>query len=161
MPSLRMTEDEIWPFVADAHNGIFTTLRRDGMPIALPVWFVVIDREIYVQTRGKKLARLQNDDRASFLVEDGTAWKDLRAVHFTGHAHLVTLEGELLERYRAETLRKYAGSRTARNDMPETTANAYRTAAGGIVKFVPDERILNWDNRKLQTATEPIAEGTR
>jgi nitroimidazol reductase NimA-like FMN-containing flavoprotein (pyridoxamine 5'-phosphate oxidase superfamily) len=151
MPSLRMSEDEIWSFVTDAPNGIFTTLRRDGMPIALPVWFVVLDREIYVKTRGKKLARLQNDDRASFLVEDGTAWKELRAVHLTGRAHLVELEDELRDRYRAEMARKYGGLRTARSEMPTSTADAYASAAGGIVRFVPDERILNWDNRKLYT----------
>jgi hypothetical protein len=149
MPSLRMTEDEIWSFVTESPNGIFTTLRRDGMPIALPVWFVVLDREIYVKTRGKKLTRLQNDDRASFLVEAGTAWKDLRAVHLTGHAHVVQLDGDLRDRYRAEMARKYGGLRTARTEMPASTADAYATAAGGIVRFVPDERILNWDNRKL------------
>jgi nitroimidazol reductase NimA-like FMN-containing flavoprotein (pyridoxamine 5'-phosphate oxidase superfamily) len=154
-----MTVDEIWSFVADAHTGIMTTLRRDGMPVALPVWFVTLDREIYVRTRGKKLARLQHDSRASFLVEAGTAWKELRAVHFTGHAELVDLEGELAERYRAENDRKYATSRTARGDMPAATANAYATAGGGIVHFVPDERVLHWDNRKLYAPAGPPETG--
>jgi nitroimidazol reductase NimA-like FMN-containing flavoprotein (pyridoxamine 5'-phosphate oxidase superfamily) len=161
MPSPRMTEDEIWSFVTDARTGIMTTLRRDGMPIALPVWFVTLDREIYVHTRGKKLARLRQDPRASFLVEDGTAWKELRAVHFTGQAHVIELEPELVERYRAEVDRKYATSRTASRDMPAATANAYATAIGGLVRFVPDERILHWDNRKLFTTSDELDEEDR
>ena len=55
MPSPRMTDDEIWSFVTDAHTGIMTTLRRDGYPISLPLWFACLDRQIYLRTRGKKL----------------------------------------------------------------------------------------------------------
>ena len=40
----RLTADEAWREIASAHTGILTTLRRDGMPIALSVWFVVEDR---------------------------------------------------------------------------------------------------------------------
>src|SRR5262249_18835819 len=114
-----------------------------------------------VRTRGKKLARLRHDPRASFLVEDGMAWKELRAVHFTGHAHVVDLEGELAQRYRAEMDRKYAGFRTARSEMPEATANAYETAIGGIVRFEPDDRVLHWDNKKLFITAEMLDEETR
>ncbi len=49
-PSLRLTDDEIWEFVAGSHTGIMTTLRRDGMPIALPVWFVCLDKVHYACT---------------------------------------------------------------------------------------------------------------
>ncbi|MGD9703727.1 MAG: pyridoxamine 5'-phosphate oxidase family protein [Acidimicrobiia bacterium] len=149
MASPRMSDDEIWAFVTDSHTGIMTTLRRDGMPISLPLWFVCLDRAIYVRTRGKKLARIANDPRAAFLVESGVAWSDLRAVHLTGRADLVDLDGALADRYRAEVDRKYAAHKTARSDMPKATADAYATAIGGIVRFTPDERVLHWDNRKL------------
>lgn len=149
MPSPRMTEDEIWSFVTDAHTGIMTTLRRDGVPIALPLWFVCLDRNIYARTRGKKLHRISNDPRASFLVESGERWADLKAVHLTGTAEIVDLDAELGGRFRAEMDRKYATSRTASGEMPEATAKHYATAIGGVVRFTPDERVLNWDNSKL------------
>jgi len=149
MASPRMNETEVWAFVTDAHTGIMTTLRRDGMPIALPVWFVCLDRQIYIRTRGKKLARIRHDARASFLVESGLAWTDLRAVHLTGSAEVVDLDDELAGRYHAEVDRKYSGFRTAVADMPADTARAYESAIGGIVRFTPDPRVLNWDNRKL------------
>src|SRR5436309_6210422 len=100
MASPRMTEAEIWAFVTDAPTGILTTLRRDGVPVALPLWFACLDRIIYVQTRGKKLERVAHDARASFLVESGHRWAELKAVHFTGRAEIVEPDRDLGRRFR-------------------------------------------------------------
>ena len=80
---VRLTPDEQWTTLEAAHTGIFTSLRRDGAPVALPVWFAVVDRKIYFRTptRAKKVLRVRHDDRCSCLVESGLAWKELKAVH--------------------------------------------------------------------------------
>ncbi len=52
---IRLTTEEAWDVVAGSHTGILTTLRRDGMPIALPVWFVVDDHTIALMTPGPRL----------------------------------------------------------------------------------------------------------
>ena len=148
-PTVRMSEDEIWEFLEAGHTGILTTLRQDGMPIALPIWFVCLDKLIYVGTRGKKLKRISNDPRASFLVEEGQRWAELRAVQMTGKAEIVDLEGDLSARYRAELDRKYSEYRTAGSAMPKATREVYTKAVSGVVRFTPDERVLHWDNRKL------------
>jgi nitroimidazol reductase NimA-like FMN-containing flavoprotein (pyridoxamine 5'-phosphate oxidase superfamily) len=149
-PTVRMTDDEIWSFVADAHTGILTTLRRDGTPITLPLWFCCVDRTIYVQSRGKKLDRIRHDPRASFLVEAGTRWVELKAVHLTGRAEIVDLDDPLSTRFRAELARKYAASRASGTEMPKASADVYRSAVRGIIRFTPDDRILQWDNAKLR-----------
>src|ERR1700727_968561 len=82
--SVRMTDDEAWQMLEQSVNGILTTLRRDGRPVTLPIWYVVLDRRIYIGTRGKKVLRARNDPRCSFLVEAGERWADLRAVHLDG-----------------------------------------------------------------------------
>ena len=148
-PTVRMSEDEIWQFVQEGHTGIFTTLRSDGMPIALPIWYVCLEDLIFIGTRGKKLKRILNDRRASFLVEEGQHWSKLRAVHMTGHAEIVDLDDTLSARYRTELDRKYSKYRTTTSAMPKETREAYTKAVSGVVRFRPDERILNWDNRKL------------
>lgn len=148
MPGFRLTPSEIWSYVADAHTGIMTTLRRDGMPIAMPLWFAVVDQTIFVHTRGKKLTRVANDPRASFLVESGERWRDLEAVHFTGVAEVVDLDAELLERVEAETSRKYDRFRSDPADMPGHIAAAYG-ATMRWVRFTPDARVLSWNNRAL------------
>jgi Pyridoxamine 5'-phosphate oxidase len=48
--------DEAWEAVGAAHTGILTTLRRDGGPIALPVWFVVDDRTVAMMTDNAGIA---------------------------------------------------------------------------------------------------------
>jgi nitroimidazol reductase NimA-like FMN-containing flavoprotein (pyridoxamine 5'-phosphate oxidase superfamily) len=146
--NVRMTDDEAWAMLRDAHTGIFTSLRSDGVPIALPLWFAAIDGAIYFNTRGKKLIRVRNDPRSSFLVEAGARWVDLNAVHLTGRAEIIELDPDLRAAFGAEIKRKYARFRGV-SVMPEESKRHYETARGGVVRFTPDARILTWDNRKL------------
>jgi hypothetical protein len=145
---VRLTADEAWDVVARAHTGIFTTLRRDGMPIALPVWFVALDRTICigVPARTKKVARVRHDPRASFLVESGLAWRDLEAVHLTGTVEVVD---DLREIRRIDEAldAKYGAFRTRQPDLPERTRAHYADRA--FLRLHPDERILSWDNRRI------------
>jgi nitroimidazol reductase NimA-like FMN-containing flavoprotein (pyridoxamine 5'-phosphate oxidase superfamily) len=152
MASPRMTEDEVWSFVAGAHTGILTTLRRDGMPISMPLWFACIDRVVYLSTRGKKLARIARDPRASFLVETGAAWADLKAVHLTGRADVIDPEPGLLALVEAETARKYDTFRTPAEHMPPAAAEVYARSMRWV-RFIPDTRVLQWDNSKLVGGT--------
>jgi nitroimidazol reductase NimA-like FMN-containing flavoprotein (pyridoxamine 5'-phosphate oxidase superfamily) len=145
--SVRLTDDEIWAMVTDAHTGIMTTLRRDGMPVSLPLWFACVDRVIYVHSRGRKLQRIAHDPRASFLVESGERWAELKAVHFTGRAEVVEPDAPTLTRIEAETARKYAAFRTPSTEMPDATALRY--AGMRWVGFTPDARVLSWDNAKI------------
>jgi nitroimidazol reductase NimA-like FMN-containing flavoprotein (pyridoxamine 5'-phosphate oxidase superfamily) len=144
-----MTEDEIWAFVTDAPTGILTTLRRDGVPVALPLWFACLDRTIYVQTRGKKLQRIAHDPRASFLVETGQRWVDLKAVHFTGTAEIIDAPPDLTHRFGAEIERKYDAMRAKGAEMSTSTSSYYQNVRSGLVRFTPDARILHWDNAKI------------
>jgi hypothetical protein len=150
--SIRLSRDEAWDFVTASHTGIFTTLRRDGVPIAMPVWFVALDSRIYMQTRGKKLLRIANDPRSSFLVESGDRWVELEAVHLTGVARVLTPGSALVDHVVEAMDRKYSAYRTDRTAMPDETRVAYTESAGGIVEFMPDDRILSWDNSRLGLA---------
>jgi hypothetical protein len=148
--SIRMSEDEAWAFVTAAHTGIFTTLRRDGSPIALPIWFAVVERRIYVSTRGKKVLRVRHDPRCSFLVEAGERWAELEAVHMSCTGRVLDDPApELLGRIRDEMGRKYDAFRTPARAMPEATRAAYDPAAGAMIELTPTGRILTWDNRRL------------
>jgi len=149
--SVRLTPDEAWDVLERAHTGILTTLRRDGMPISLPMWFVVLDRTICISAPSgtKKLARLRHDPRASFLVESGERWAELEAVHLTGRIEVVTDDAEIA-RIDASLDAKYAAFRTASTAMPQATRDHY--AGRTWLRLVADDRILSWDNRKLGLA---------
>lgn len=147
--SVRLSADEAWQVIGRAHAGVLTSLRRDGVPIALPVWFVALDRRIYVSgpAHTKKFARIRRDPRVSFLVEAGTRWADLVGVHVTGTAEVVA-DAPLLARVAAALDAKYAGFRTPRAEMPGATRAQYETATATI-EIRPDERVLSWDNARL------------
>lgn len=147
---VRMTEDEAWEFVTDAHTGILTTLRSDGFPIALPIWFAVVDQRIYVSTRGKKVVRARNDPRCSFLVESGDRWAELQAVHMTCDVRVVDeVDEDLRSRIGSEMTRKYAAFQTAPKKMAASTRKHYSAATGAMLELTPHDRKLTWDNRLL------------
>ena len=127
-----------------------STIDHDGGPHVTPMMMGLTDSHLLFSLTGKqKVRNLERDPRASFLVESGERWADLKAVHLTGRAEVVDLDTELGARFRDEMDRKYASARTAGSDMPKATAEHYTTAIGGIVRFTPDARVLNWDNAKL------------
>lgn len=146
---VRLNEDEAWQKIATSHTGVLTTLRADGTPVALPVWFVALDRAIYVSTpsRAKKVARVRNDPRASFLVESGARWAELQAVHLSGVVDVVDDEATVDE-IAAALDAKYVRFRTASAAMPAPTRAHY--AERTILRFVPSGRILSWDNARLE-----------
>lgn len=144
-----MSNDEAWTVLENAHTGALTSLRADGWPISLPVWFVALDRRIYVsgQAHTKKFARIRNDPRVSFVVESGTQWAELVGVHLTGRASFIE-DGEQLDRAMTALHAKYEGFRTPRPDMPSATRTHYETRTVTI-EIASDDRILSWDNSRL------------
>ena len=153
-PTVRMTEDEAWTMIAEAPVGILTTLRTDGTPVALPLWFVALDRCIYTSTRGKKLERVARDGRSSFLVDAGSAWSELRAVHLTGHSDVLDGDDDVLPTVLAALADKYGALRARGAAMPKVSREAYKRASGGVIRFTPDPSILTWDNRKITAPLE-------
>jgi PPOX class probable F420-dependent enzyme len=148
--SLRLSPDEAWAFLEKGHTGILTSLRRDGWPISLPVWYVVLDRRIYVSgpARTRKYGRMKRDPRVAFLVETGLKWKELAAVHVTGRARFVEDPAELA-RVQSAMDAKYAAYRTDRSKMPASTAQHYQQQGTATVWIEPEGKLLTWDNARL------------
>ena len=147
--SVRLSPDEAWSFLERAHTGIFTTLRADGSPVALPVWFVTLGRTICIGAPAgtKKIKRVRRDPRASFLVEQGERWAELQAVHLSGRVEIVDDEDVAMSVQRALD-EKYQAFRTPASSMPTQTQQHY--ARRTILRLHPDGRMLSWDNRRLQ-----------
>ena len=147
--SVRMTEDEAWQLLEESVNGILTTLRRDGRPVSLPIWYAVLDRRIYINTRGKKVDRARNDPRCSFLVEAGERWGDLRAVHLECTAAVIDPDPAWPRASVRRLTAKYAAYRTSRAAMPAATQERYAQLPGAVLELIPEGKMLTWDNRHL------------
>ena len=151
---VRLSEEEIWAVVAAAPTGIVTTLRRDGWPVALPVWFVALEREIYLRTAetSRKVARIRNDRRASFLVESGEHWSELRAISMSAQASIEE-DPARRERALAALAEKYRGRRVSRTDLPEATVRHYGSGGSVVVRLAPLGPVISWDNSRVRTRT--------
>lgn len=145
---VRMDEGEAWEFLERGHTAILTTLRRDGWPVSLPLWYVVEDRAIYVATpeRSRKIARIRNDERACLLVERGQQWVELAAVELPVRATILG-PGAEADRVGAMFADKYAAFRPAPSRMPKASTKHY--AGQTVLRLDPAGRILSWDNAKL------------
>ena len=128
---VRLSEDEAWAELDTAHTGILTTLRRDGRPVSLPVWFATVERHIYVRTPAKtrKVEHVRHDPRATFLVERGEQWIELCAVMVYADVDLLE-PGDEYEAASAAITAKYAGFRMESKAMggkklPDATKEHY------------------------------------
>lgn len=141
----RLSKDDAWDLVARAHTGIVTTLRRDGRPVSVPVWHVVLDGAVWVQTppSTKKLARIRNDDRAHVLVEEGRAWAELRSVSFEARAAIVDDGQAALDAIAA----KYADFQPPMEKLPEAVRSYYSDFR--VVRLDPVGRLHSFNNRAL------------
>jgi len=147
---VRLSEDEAWERIEAAHTGILTTLRKDGRPVPLPLWFAVVGRAIYVTTpaKSKKVARIRNDPRATFLIESGEAWVELSAVILQGLLTEVTNEADR-EQAQAVLDEKYRQFRVPMTNVPDATREHY-SAAMVMFRFDVTERPVTWDNARLR-----------
>ena len=148
---VRLTEDEAWEMLANAHTGTITTLRRDGWPVSLPMWFTVVDRKIYMRTlaASKKALRIKRDQRACFMVESGKAWKDLAAVVVPVRALLIDPSGDEARRALAAIAAKYEGFGLPQKAVPEATRKHY---GGGnvVIRLEPAGEMITWNNAKIR-----------
>jgi PPOX class probable F420-dependent enzyme len=152
---VRLSDDEAWAELASAHTGILTTLRRDGRPVSVPVWFAAVDRRVYVRTPAKtrKVEHVRHDPRATFLVERGEKWIELCAVML--HADVELLEpGDEYDAASAAIEAKYAGfgmGSVARGGkkVPDATKQHY-AGRPAVLRLTPTGRLVTWDNARLR-----------
>ena len=148
--SVRLEPDEAWAVVEAAHTGILTTLRADGMPVALPVWFVVLDRTICLsapiahQEGGPARATTPGRRSSSSRASDGPSSRPCTSRGASRSSTTRRRSRRDRRRARGEVRRVP----TAAEAMPTATREHY--AGRTFLRFVPDARILSWDNRRLE-----------
>ena len=143
---IRMTDEELWPFIESRKNLQVATLNKDGSVQLTTLWFAVVDGAIVFETftKSQKVVNLTRDPRIAVLVEDGTTYDELRGVSINGRAELVDDPAQV-ERYAAHILRR--NNPEVPEDMVPQAARMM--ARKRTVVIVRPERIASWDHRKL------------
>ena len=67
----RMQPDDVDEFLAQPHVGVLATLRRDGRPYTVPVWFLHHDGAFWISGTYERVwcRQLTADPRASLCIE--------------------------------------------------------------------------------------------
>jgi len=155
---VALEEEEAWQFLAASFTGVLSTLRRDGWPVSLPVWFAVLDRLVYLTTYPSmaKVKRIRRDPRAAFVVESGRSWTELTAVSLVATA-VVLDDGEPAEHTEADRARgalaaKYPAAVNVPVDRLTPATRAYYAGASVIVRLTPAGPLISWDNARVRLA---------
>ena len=79
----RMTDEEAWRFLREGNRpAVFSSLRADGRPHAVPTWYAVDGDELLFTTwhTTVKAANLRIDPRVAMVVQDPARPYDYVAV---------------------------------------------------------------------------------
>jgi len=143
---VKMTDEEVWDFLEQAHSLQVATIGKDGAPHLTTVWFGIKDGRILFETYGKsqKVMNLRRDNRIAVLAEDGTTYDTLRGVSINGTAEIIDENPGLTEEMRFLVQVHFKG--LTESDLDKT---AEQMAKKRIVIAVTPERVMSWDHHKL------------
>jgi PPOX class probable F420-dependent enzyme len=148
---VTMSDDEVEEFLGDHGTAVLTTLRRDGAPVPVPVWYVVIDGAVFVRTprKSKKVNHIARDPRVALLVHDGRNWEELRGLIIHGIGERVDDEATAATALEAFHTR-FADRTAALTRLPRAIAARYSDDV--IYRIAIPDTPTSWDNRKVRFA---------
>jgi PPOX class probable F420-dependent enzyme len=143
---VRMTDEEVWDFLEQAHSLQVATIGKDGAPHLTTVWFGVRDGQILFETYGKsqKVVNLKRDNRIAVLAEDGTTYDKLRGVSINGTAEVIDENPRLTDDMRFLVQVHFKGMTS---DQLGKTAE--QMAMKRVVVAVTPDKVMSWDHTKL------------
>jgi nitroimidazol reductase NimA-like FMN-containing flavoprotein (pyridoxamine 5'-phosphate oxidase superfamily) len=151
---ISMTERETADFLgAGAKVLQVASLGRDGFPHLAPMWFIVRQGDVIFRSfsKSQKIVNLRRDPRLTVLVEEGSAYEELKGVMIKGRARLVDDPAFILEVY-VELARRYPlVPGVFPGDTPDDAVRMAfeRFAAKNTAVIVEPAEVVSWDHTKL------------
>ncbi|MDG2003592.1 MAG: PPOX class F420-dependent oxidoreductase [Novosphingobium sp.] len=144
--AVRMSDEEVWTFLENAHSLQVATIGKDGAPHLTTVWFGIEDGKILFETYGKsqKVVNLYRDNRIALLAEDGDTYDKLRGVSINGSAEIIDENPR-----RTEAMRFLVQVHFKGQSEEELDRTAEQMARKRIVVAVTPEKVMSWDHTKL------------
>ena len=116
------------------------TVDRHGQPHVVPVWHILLDGELYIETspRSKKGRNLQANQNVALVVDGGDAFENYKGIMIQGTVEFVN-DQQRLQQFRDAMAQRYFGTA----DHP-----GYKYLVGGpdplLMKVVP-RKVVTWD----------------
>ncbi len=146
--AIRMTEEEIWAFVATQKNVHLATISQDGTPHLTTLWFALQDQAIVLETftKSQKVKNLERDPRLTVMLEAGDVYEQLKGVVIHGRAELHQ-DVESVHRLHMAVLQRNTDLDEKTLDQASAAMAPKKTAI-----VVKPEKIISWDHGKLDVA---------
>jgi PPOX class probable F420-dependent enzyme len=144
-----MSEGEMEDFLSPPRVAVLATIGRAGFPHLSGMWFVRDGNVYKMWTYGKsqKAVNARRDPRASLLVEDGSAYSELRGISIRGHLTVI----DPFDQVRAigiALFKRYAGGPSG--ELQEEVVNEIeRQARKRVGLELRADRVATWDHGKL------------
>jgi PPOX class probable F420-dependent enzyme len=140
---LSLTDDEVTAYLGTERTIRLATASPDGRPQVVPLWFVWIDRTVFMNsTLGNvSIRNLQANPRATGTVDDGGPYEELRGVVIEGPVEWAT-DDPRLDEVKDAWSRKYMDGGPVPYD---------RWKGRTWFRLLP-ERLTSWDFRKIAEA---------
>ncbi|HEX2239733.1 MAG TPA: pyridoxamine 5'-phosphate oxidase family protein [Actinomycetota bacterium] len=146
-----MSPQEVRHLLSLPLNAVLTTNGARGYPHSTAMWFVAQDEDLLMWTYAKsqKSVNLQRDSRCAVLVEEGTAYDELRGVLVRGAVEIIT-EYDEIARIGACLYDKYTFPLTGVPFEDGPRLEIERQAHKRVGLRLPLEWTASWDHRKLR-----------
>jgi PPOX class probable F420-dependent enzyme len=152
---VAMSEEEVFAFLRQLRVIFVATVKPNGHPHVVPVWFTVIGKKLYFRTQDYKV-KVKNIARNPWVAcsaEAGDKYVSLRGVMIEGIARIVEDEEES-RRVQQEIIARTRDLRWRAEDMPRDWVEARMREHYVVVEITP-HKISSWDNSKLRVAAHP------
>jgi PPOX class probable F420-dependent enzyme len=145
---IRMSDEDVARFLDEERVMSVSTNGKDGWPHLMALWYVMRNGEpwIYTYAKSQKVRNLEDDPRATLMVESGFEYQELRGVMMKTIAELhhdvgtvALLAEELFRRYSAHS-----------GDIGDDMREMFRRQAEKRVAIrFRVEHTTSWDHAKL------------
>jgi PPOX class probable F420-dependent enzyme len=145
---ITLSDAELLRLLESERIAVVSTIGPRGWPHSMPLWYVPRAGEIWIWTYAKsqKVRNLENDPRATLLVETGHEYTELRGAMIEAEA-VIHRDLETIVEFAEElTLRYSEGISTVEGDAKAALeAQAPKRVA---IQFKA-QRTASWDHAKL------------
>ena len=140
--AIQLSEAEVWDFLAEPHTIALATLRSDGTPHLVAMWFALDGHVPVFWSYGtsQKITNLRRDSRLTCLVEAGASYTELRGVELSVRAVLFEDHEEVL---------RIGALVASKHGLPHDRASMEAAGRKRIGVRVEVAHITSWDHRKM------------
>ena len=143
--TIKMSDAEIDAFLHERHSMSMATIGPGDRIQLVAMWYGFLDGDIAFETKGKsqKVQNLRRDKRLTVMVEDGTAYDELRGVELSGWGEIIDDRDQLFQ-VGISVFERYYGAYT-----DEMAPFVEQMLNKRVAIRLHADKVVSWDHRKI------------